>query len=169
MPEWLSVWFNSPYLLFILFAGAFGDAFLPTAIFIWGEIFFVATGYVAALNNQYWAIGIIWLGALLGDCASYMIGRFYGIFLLNRLTRKRPKLRLNARRAKKLIRRRGAVTLILARISGPISKFTPFMAGSLKMSFLHFFIASVIGVLIGTLQFVFAGWALAKSIHWWGS
>jgi SNARE-like domain protein len=42
------------------------------------------------------------------------------------------------------------------------------MAGSLKMPFFPFLIASIIGVLIGTAQFIFAGWALAKGIDLWG-
>lgn len=168
MPAWLAACFYSPYLPIILLIGSFGDAFLPTALFIWGEIFFVAGGYAVALHEQYWLILLIWLGAIGGDCISYMIGRHYGMPLLNRLTRKRPKLRLNAQRARRLIQRKGAITLVLARISGPVSKFTPFMAGSLKMPFFPFLIASIIGVLIGTAQFIFAGWALAKGIDLWG-
>ena len=168
MPEWLLGWLNSVYLLPLLFFGAFGDAFLFTALFVWGEIFFIAAGYVVGLHQQYWSIPIIWLGAISGDVASYWLGRHYGMNLLNRFTRKRPKLRLNAKRARSLIQRKGMLTLILARVSGPISKLTPFMAGSLKMSFSTFLTASVIGVIIGTAQFLFAGWALMKGISLWG-
>ena len=53
MPAWLAACFYSPYLPIILLIGSFGDAFLPTALFIWGEIFFVAGGYAVALHEQY--------------------------------------------------------------------------------------------------------------------
>lgn len=164
MPTWLTAFLNSSYLPVLLFLGAFGDAFLPTALFIWGEVFFIAAGYSVMLHQQYWLIPLIWAGAISGDCVSYLLGQRYGFSFLNRFIRKRPKLRLNARRAKGLIQRKGIITLVMARVSGPISKFTPFMAGSLKMPFSSFLLASVMGVLIGTAQFIFAGWALAKGI-----
>lgn len=48
MPPWLSYALNSHYFSLIIFLGAFGDAFLFSAPFVFGEIFFIAAGYALA-------------------------------------------------------------------------------------------------------------------------
>ncbi|MDU8924953.1 DedA family protein [Pasteurellaceae bacterium LIM206] len=165
MLEWLNGWLSSPWLPLILYLGAFSDAFIFTALFVLGEVFFVAAGYAFANQQSPQSIAAIWLGAVSGDVLSYVLGRHYGMTLLYKWVKKRPKLRLNSQRAKSFIRQKGMPALILARIIGPISKITPFLAGSLKMPVVPFLTASILGVVIGTAQFVFAGWLLAKGMN----
>lgn len=67
-------------------------------------------------------------------------------------------------RAQRLLKTRGAMTVFSARLAGPISKFMPFLAGSLHMPLFSFLLASVTGIIAGTAQFIFAGWFLGKGI-----
>lgn len=165
IPPWLSCALNSHYFSLIIFLGAFGDAFLFSAPFVFGEIFFIAAGYALAHLSGYKIVLLVYTGVVLGDICSFFIGRRYAERILRRLTHKRPRFRLNSIRAARLIKNKGAMTLIIARISGPLSKIMPFMAVSLGMNFIPFLLADFLGVVLGSAQFILAGWALAKGLH----
>lgn len=167
LPDWLQQLLHSPYLPLIIFLGAFGDAFLFTNLFILGEIFFIAGGYAIASHRNWLLLPLIWLAALLGNCASYYIGRRYGENIVRRFIKIGAKRRLNYQRAKRLIQKHGISAIITARIAGPISKFTPFIAGVLKMRAWQLSLASLCGIVIGTAQFVAMGWFLAKGLNYW--
>lgn len=167
LPEWLHSLLHSPYIVPIILLGAFGDAFLLTSLFILGEIFFIAGGYVIASQNNWLLIPLIWLAATLGDYASYLIGKCYGENIINRYIRIGAKRRLNYQRAKRLLQKHGISTIITARIAGPISKFTPFIAGILGMSALKLSAASLCGVILGAAQFLLIGYFLSKGMNYW--
>ena len=73
LPDWLLAWFNSPWLPLILCLGAFSDAFIGVSLFVLGEFFFVAGGYLVAQSAQWWIVPLIWAAALLGDILSYFV------------------------------------------------------------------------------------------------
>lgn len=167
LPDWLTAWLASPWLPAVLFAGAFADAFIGTSLFVLGELFFVAGGYVLAQHGQWWIVPLIWLGALSGDLISYAIGRYYGKQIVDRFVRRRAKRRLHYRRAYRLMEKRGGMAIFIARITGPLSKLMPLLAGSMKLPFSTVLYDSFWGVIIGTLQFFLIGWALAKGLDYW--
>lgn len=165
MPSWLFSALNSHYFSLIIFLGVFGDAFLFSAPLVFGEIFFIAAGYALAHLSGYKIILLVYTGAVFGDICSFFISRRCAERILRGLTRKRPGFRLNSIKAARLIKNKGAMTLIIARISGPLSKIMPFMAASPGMNFTPFLLADFLGVVLGSAQFILAGWALAKGLH----
>lgn len=167
LPDWLTAWLASPWLPAVLFFGAFADAFIGTSLFVLGELFFVAGGYMLAQNGQWWIVPLIWLGALSGDLISYGIGRYYGKQIIAHFIRRQAKRRLHYRRAYRLMKKRGSMAIFVARITGPLSKLMPLLAGSMKLPFATVLHASLWGVMIGTLQFFLMGWALAKGLNYW--
>lgn len=164
MPEWLSAWLGSPWLPLLLLAGAFGDAFLFTSLIIFGELFFIAAGYASAHTHHYWLLGCVWLGALIGDISSFAFGRRVGVKGIRRFTHRRAKWRLNIQRAIRMLRNKGARTIFFARLAGPVSKVTPFLAGALQMPWRPFLLASSAGVVCASAQFILIGWLLAHGI-----
>ena len=173
LSDWLYPYFNTAWLPAILFLGAFGDAFIGTSLIIWGEFVFIAGGYALALSDglatNWWLIPLIWCGALAGDLSSYFIGRRYGEKIVERFIRGGAKRRLNYRRAKKVMRKRGGAAIFTARITGPAAKFMPFIAGTMHLSFKTVFTASLWGGIIGTFQFFLVGYFLAKGLNYWGT
>ncbi|UJF23784.1 VTT domain-containing protein [Suttonella sp. R2A3] len=165
MPDWLASWLNTPWLPLLLFAGAFGDAFLFTSVLVFGELFFIASGYVSAQTHNYWLLGIVWLGAFMGDVSSFAFGRHVGVRGIRRITHRRAKWRLNVQRAIRMLRNKGARTVFFARLLGPISKITPFLAGALNMRWRPFLCASGAGVMCASTQFILIGWLLAHGIN----
>ena len=167
LPDWLTALLASPWMPVVLFAGAFADAFIGTSLFVLGELFFVAGGYVVAKSGEWWLIPLIWAGALIGDIVSYVIGRFYGKQIVTRFVRKSAKRRLHYRRAYRLMLKRGGTAIFIARITGPLSKFMPLLAGSMKLSFHTVLFASIWGIILGTAQFFVIGWCLLKGLDYW--
>lgn len=172
LSDWLMPYFDTAWLPAILFFGAFGDAFIGTSLIIWGEFVFIAGGYALAVSDDGlaangWLIPLIWCGALTGDLSSYFIGRRYGEKMVDRFIRSGAKRRLNYQRAKKVMRKRGGAAIFTARITGPVAKFMPFIAGTMHLSFKTVFIASLWGVIIGTFQFFLVGYFLAKGLNYW--
>lgn len=166
LPDWLQALLSSAWLPAVLFLGTFGDACLLTSLMIFGEIFFIACGYVIASTQHWWLLLPLWSGALLGDAASYFIGKSVGVRLAYRLIARRPKLRLNYYRAQRFIKEKGVISIFIARITGPIAKFMPFLAGVAKLRFVPFLGASLAGILVGSLQFLLIGWLLASGINY---
>lgn len=167
LPDWLHNLLYSPWLPLIIFLGAFGDAFLLTSLFILGEFFFIAGGYAIATQHNWLLLPLIWIAATLGDCISYYIGRHYGESIVKRFIKIGAKRRLNYQRAKRLVQKHGVSAIITARVAGPIAKFTPFIAGVLNMPALKLSLASLLGVILGTAQFIAIGWFLAKGMNYW--
>lgn len=167
LPDWLTAWFNSPWLPAILFFGAFADAFIATSLFVLGEIFFIAGGYAVAISGNWWLFPLIWLGALLGDLISYAIGIHYGEKILYKLIRRGKRRRLHYRKAKRIILKKGGMAIFTARLTGPVSKFMPLLAGSMNVPFKTVLIASIWGILLGTLQFLLIGYFLAQGVNYW--
>lgn len=161
IPSWLNEWLASPWLPAILALGAFADAFLLTSVFVLGELFFIAAGYTLGLTAQWWLIPLIWGSALLGDLSSYWLGQGYGERIIRRFIHKGAKRRLNYLRAKRLMQKRGGIAIFTARLTGPIAKFMPFLAGTMNVPFYTVLWASLLGVIIGTIQFFIIGWLVA--------
>lgn len=169
LPDWLTALLSSPWMPFILFAGAFGDAFIGTSLFILGEIFFIAGGYVVAKSGEWWLIPLIWSGALLGDMISYWIGRHYGKNIIRKFIRPRAKRRLHYQRAYRLMLKYGGSAIFIARVSGPLSKVMPLLAGTMGFSFMKVLFASTFGIIVATLQFFIIGWCLLNGVDYWHS
>lgn len=167
LPDWLNQFLYSVWFVPILMLGAFADAFIGTGLFVLGEIFFVAGGYMFALTGNWWLFPLIWLAALVGDLASYFIGIYYGERIIRRFIRKGKRRRLNYLRARRIMQTKGGMAIFTARITGPVAKFMPFLAGSMNLPFKTVFIASFWGVILGTIQFFFIGFFLAQGLNYW--
>lgn len=165
LPGWLIDLLQSPWLPVVLFAGALGDALIGTSLFVFGEVFFLGAGYAIASLNSWWLILCVWLGAFCGDLSSFWVGRYHGKKIVNRYFYHRPKWRLNYYRARYLIKTKGAIAVFTARLSGPLSKFMPFIAGTLHMPTGVFLVVSFLGIIVGSAQFIAVGWLVGHGIN----
>ena len=167
MPNWLTPFIHSAWLPAILFAGAFGDAFIGTSLFVLGEIFFVAGGYAFAVTHDWTVIPLIWLGALFGDLISYAVGTRYGETIIRRFVGKGRKRRLHYHKARLIMLKKGGAAILTARLTGPAAKLMPLLAGSMRVPFNTVLVASTLGVVFGTLQSLLIGYFLAHGINYW--
>jgi uncharacterized membrane protein YdjX (TVP38/TMEM64 family) len=127
-------------LLFILVYAAGVSLFLPATIF---------TALGAALFGPYWGFVVVWLGAMAGASAAFLIGRTLARDFAARLIGGRLQKYDDA------IEKNGFATVLYMRLV--YFPFTPmnFGMGLTKVRFWDYFWGTGLGILVGTFIFTF--------------
>ena len=155
---------HSDALYAVLFFGAFFETLFPFSLTVMGEAFFLAGALLAGVGTlDLWTVVVVlYAGGLLGDNASYWLGRHYGVSLFDRLARWQLARRLvpvgSYERGVEFFRRRGAVAVLVARLTGPLSWIMPAMAGTFHLNYGVFLRFNTVGVLLGIGQFIIVGY-----------
>jgi len=155
----------------VLFLGAFFETLIPFSLAILGEIFFLSGAVLAGLGTlDLWAVtAVLYLGGILGDNASYWIGRRYGQGLFVRLSRLpwigRALHAENYRKGIEFFRQRGAFAVLAARFSGPLSWVTPALAGVFRLDYPTFLRFNTLGVVLGIGQFILLGYFFGNHLE----
>ena len=148
----------------LLFLGAFFETLIPTSLVVLGEVFFIAGALLAGMEilNVWAVLAVLYAGGILGDNASYWLGRHFGLSLFEGLARWPLVGRLlhdeNYRRGVAFFERRGAIAVLVARLSGPLSWVMPAMAGVFRLNYGTFLRFNTIGIVIGIGQFMIVGY-----------
>lgn len=155
----------------VLFFGTLLDALIGANLFVPGEPFLLAAGY--QLHDGIWSgLLAVTLGGLLGDQASYFIGRTMGSNAQRRLIAWQPKTRRAVARFRLLMRTKGNYVLVFARLLGPVAWVVPFLAGSQRIAWQRFSLYATLGLILGVGQWVLWGYLLAAGLDalpWWQS
>jgi len=148
----------------VLFLGSFFETLIPVSLFVLGEVFFIAGALLAGMEvlNVWLVLAVVYAGGILGDNASYWLGRRFGAGLFGTLARLPLMARLvhngNYRRGVEFFERRGAIAIFTARLSGPLSWVMPAMAGMFRLNYTTFIRFDTLGVVIGIGQFIVVGY-----------
>lgn len=148
----------------VLFLGAYFETVVPFSLFVLGEVFFLSGALLAGMGTlDLWAVAAaLYGGGILGDNSSYWIGRCYGTALFERLSHWPVLGRLvreeTRQKGREFFRKRGAMAVFTARLSGPLSWVTPAMAGMFRLNYLTFLRFNTPAVIIGISEFVLAGY-----------
>ncbi|MGA8863416.1 MAG: DedA family protein [Gallionella sp.] len=148
----------------VLFLGAFFETLMPTSLVVLGEVFFIPGAMLAGMGVlNVWAVGAaLYAGGILGDNASYWLGRYFGVSLFERLAQLPLVGRFlheeNYRRGVAFFERRGALAVFAARLSGPLSWVMPAMAGMFRLDYATFIRFNTLGVMLGIGQFIAVGY-----------
>ena len=145
-------------------------AFLETGAFIGllapGETALIVGGVVAGQGriSLVTVIGIAWVCAVAGDCASYELGRRKGRpFLL----RHGPRFGLNEPRIEQVeafFDRHGGKAIFIGRFVGIVRAVAPFLAGSGRMPFRRFIPYDVLGAGLWCSTFLTLGYVFWHSL-----
>lgn len=147
-----------------LFLGSFFETLIPISLFVLGEVFFIAGALLAGMEvlNVWLVLVAVYMGGILGDNASYWLGRHFGTKLFDTLARLPLMGRLahigNYQRGVEFFERRGAIAIFVARLSGPLSWIMPAMAGIFRLNYATFVRFNTLGIIIGIGQFIVVGY-----------
>ncbi|WP_348771468.1 DedA family protein [Azospirillum sp. SYSU D00513] len=132
----------------IVFLVAFAEGLTLVGLVIPGIVVLTAAGGLAAAGVlDFWTILLaITAGAILGDAASYWLGRRYGerLFQLWPFSR-RPGLR---GRGEAFFEKHGGKSVFLARFLGPLRAVVPTTAGMMGMPHRQFQVFNVLSAVI---------------------
>ncbi|MEM7472565.1 MAG: LssY C-terminal domain-containing protein [Pseudomonadota bacterium] len=155
MSEYLAA-LDSPAALTVLTLIAYFDAVIGIGIFVVGEVAFLAAGAGITATGTWLPAAFVLLAAWLGDMTSFYLGRRFGGRLVVRILN-RAKRRRVWRKAQSALKKHGAGFVVIARLLGPVSWLTPFLAGTLGMKRRVFALAAALGVGIGVGMFLLYG------------
>ena len=148
----------------VLFLGAFFETLIPLSLVVLGEVFFLAGALLAGIGalNVWVVLAVLYGGGILGDNASYWLGRHFGSSLLETMSSWPLLGRLvhhdNYQRGLAFFERRGAIAIFAARLSGPLSWIMPTMAGVFRLDYPTFLSFNTLGIVIGIGQFIVVGY-----------
>jgi membrane-associated protein len=146
-------------------------AFLETGAFIGllvpGETAIVVGGVVAERDGVALPvlIGLVWIAAVGGDVASFLLGRRYGRAFLDAhgaRVRIRPE---HVDRVERLFDRHGGKTVLVGRFIGILRALTPFVAGASRFPLRRFLPYTALGALGWATAFTMVGYGFSESFE----
>jgi undecaprenyl-diphosphatase len=146
-------------------------AFLETGAFVGliapGEFTIIIGGVVAGQGEIQIVplIGLAWLCCILGDSASFFIGRKLGRSFM---VKHGPKVRITEEtleKVEKYFARHGGKTVLIGRFIGLVRAVAPFVAGSSGMRYRVFLPYSVLGTGLWATTFSLLGFFFYRSFH----
>lgn len=142
----------------ILFTIVFIETGLVVFPFLPGDSLLFAAGALAATGSlNVWVVfGLLAAAAILGDTVNYWIGNRVGPRVFKEDVRFLKREHLE--RTQKFYEKHGGKTIFLARFIPIIRTFAPFVAGVGTMRYGKFIAYNVVGGLVWTSGFTFAGY-----------
>ncbi len=159
------------FVYIILFLGSMFETIIGFSFFVYGEIFFLCGGILSGMGviNIWILIPVLYIGGILGDTISYLLGKKYGIILFIGLRKTRFVNKFinkkNYRKGVKFFKKYGALSVFFGRLLGPLSWITPFIVGTYKLKYRKFLLYDIAGVIIGIGQFILVGYFFGKHFH----
>ncbi len=143
----------------ILFLIVFCETGLVVTPFLPGDSLLFAAGAlsVGGAMDVHLVVLLLFVAAVLGDAANYMIGHFFGPKLL-----KNPNSKIFKKayldRTHRFYEKYGGKTIIFARFVPIVRTFAPFLAGVGAMTYSRFALYNVVGAAAWVLLFVYGGY-----------
>jgi len=152
----------------VLFLGSMFETIIGFSFFVYGELFFLAGSIMAGMGilNIWFVIAVLYMGGIFGDSFSYFLGNKYGKSIFNKFKNiiflNRYINDTNYAKGEKFFQKRGAISVFFARLLGPLSWITPFIAGAYKLKYKKFLIYNIPGIIIGIGQFIVVGYFFGR-------
>jgi len=132
-----------------------------------GHVSIISAGFLAGTGvlSVFWVFVIGTIGAILGDCVSFFLGRLFGWPLIERL---RPFFFVSESvitKAKNFLGQHTGKALILGRFNPVTRGLMPFFVGANKTPVKAFWIWNTIGTLAWIILSITIGYALSLGFH----
>lgn len=148
-----------PWPLVLAVAGvlAFSETAIGFGFVIPGETGLLLMATTATTTPKFLVMSlVVWLSASAGDSFGYWLGRRYGV----RVRETRFIARIGHHkwdRAEQMLHRYGVAAVVVARFLPGVRVLTPFAAGTFRLSYPKFLLASLSGALVWAVAHVAAG------------
>lgn len=142
----------------VLFLGSYFETLIGVGFFIYGEIFFIPGALLAGAGVlNIWIVALTLIaGGVLGDSSSFVLGRRWGTSIF----KEHNKIfnHTNYQKGLDFFAKYGTKAVFFARLLGPVSWITPFLAGTYKVPYQKFILYNIAGVTVGIGQFLIIGY-----------
>jgi membrane-associated protein len=161
MSVWLTAHTTLAYV--VLFFGSYFETVVGPGFFIYGELFFIPGSILAGAGIlNIWFVALLTIsGGVLGDYTSYELGRKHGRYFFKSGNKYfSPE---NHKKGSDFFEKYGPKAIFFARLLGPLSWITPFLAGTYGISRGTFFKYNIPGVFAGIGEFLIVGYFFGSS------
>ncbi|HED52265.1 MAG TPA: phosphatase PAP2 family protein [Gammaproteobacteria bacterium] len=140
------------------------ESFLVVGLFVPGTVVMFGIGAMVAAGGMPLYPTLIWaaVGAVLGDGASYLIGRYYHQQL--RVIWPFRKYPMMISRGVDFFHRHGGKSVVLARFVGPVRPLLPAVAGMLNMPPSRFFAVNTLSAILWAPAYILPGMLFGASL-----
>ncbi|MBX3072219.1 MAG: DedA family protein [Thermomicrobiales bacterium] len=148
-----------------IFLIIFAETGLLIGFFLPGDTLLITAGFLASqdLLNIWILIPVCFVAAVTGDAVGYSFGKRVGRSLFAK-ERSRFFNPANLLRAEEFMRKRGGLSVIMARFIPFARTFVPIVAGVSAMPYRYFLSFNVVGALLWAVGLPLAGYFLGSSI-----
>jgi len=163
------------YLEVIIVSGGYSILFLTTflegipliGMAIPGHVAIIFGGFLAKIGtlNLTYVLIVAAVGAILGDCIGFFLGRRYGLSFIDKL---RPYFFIkneHITKAQQLLTSHTGKAMIIGRFSPLTRALMPFLVGSSKTATKKFWFYNIIGGVSWVCASVFLGYIFGASYH----
>lgn len=129
------------------------------------EIVLPFSGAMASLQHIsfFLIIPISVLAGLIGTSICYSIGRFGGAPILNKITVKFPKSKTSIDKSYEKFEQYGTTAVCFGRVIPLCRTYIAFVAGAVKMNYLHFIFSSSLGIIVWNIILIGTGYLLREN------
>ncbi|VAW78677.1 DedA protein [hydrothermal vent metagenome] len=160
--EWMQAHPN--WAGFIVLVVSALESLLVVGLFVPGTVVMFGIGALIAAGGMPLYPTLVWaaVGAVLGDGASYLLGRHYNQQL--RVMWPFRKYPLMITRGVDFFHRHGGKSVVLARFVGPVRPLLPAIAGMLNMSPTRFFAVNTLSAILWAPAYILPGMLFGASL-----
>jgi membrane-associated protein len=164
--DWVGPLYTGAPAYLLIGAVVFLDRAAFTGLVIPGDLV-LALGGVFAGRGDISVVGVLAIGiaaGIAGECASYWLGRRYGMRVVRRLPfTDRLERKLNS--ARRYFHRRGRAAVLIGRYVSVVGTFLPFVAGMSKMPVKRFLAYDVLAITTWAVGMTLLGYFLNSQIQ----
>ncbi len=149
----------------VLFFVAAFEALPLLGLLLPGMMIVMAGGFMVKLGvlDIGDAITVVALGAILGDWLGYILGKKYGVSVLEKYGKYFFFHKEQFNKTKKLMHNHTGKSLIIGRFNSLTRSFAPFIAGSTHTPFTKFIFFNIIGGIMWAIVFIMVGFIFGQS------
>ncbi len=132
-----------------------------------GHITIILAGFLAKIGtlDLYWVITISIIGAVIGDCLGFYLGRKYGLSFIDRI---RPYFfitDLHLEKAGNLLQKHTGKAMVIGRFTPATRALMPFLVGTSQTSAKKFWVYNIIGGISWAVLSVMLGYVFGLGYH----
>lgn len=161
--QWLHA--NQQLILVVIGFISFIESAALLGIFVPGIMVLFAAGSAAGSTGipLGWVLGAAFLGSVLGDCCSYLLGYHY-----HEQIRRLPLLQRHPtwiERGERFFRQYGMMSVVIGRFVGPLRPVMPLVAGFMQMPPSRFYPIDILSALAWAPFFLMPGYLVGSALE----
>ncbi|MEF9934512.1 MAG: DedA family protein [Clostridium sp.] len=114
--------------------------------------------------NIFFVVLVTVLAGMLASFVLYLIGRFSGMYLIDKIVNKFPKQGAKINAKVEMIRKKGAIGVFICKLIPCIRTIISIPAGACKISAVKYTVAAGLGIIVWNSAFVAAGYLFSDAV-----